>query len=282
MDFDLPNAKRVRRSELFSHSQSSAPEPEAADPTSTTLLQARLAALYGPLDILPAPLAPSNPVNPAPKHKATASTHARNGDEEEHAFEFRLFSGPSASGPRTQKIVLVDDEASGLGEGGFIRRERDRAFYIAEKAEGEARTRFQFAALSGDDVLQGMKRRNWGLEVPWRVRVLQGTSTLTLGQKAEVRSTVTAQSADAVSEGRKKPGKKRRVILRERRRKIEAREKAKRKEREGKEEAEREKRTRRNREKKVKRKMKEKALKACNPEASASASVPVDDQSGSE
>jgi len=240
-------------------------------------------------------------VNPAPKHKATASAHTPNGvrdhadadadadpdpaqedadkDEEEHAFEFRLFSGPSASGPRTQRIVLVDDEVSGLGEGGFIRRERDRAFYIAAKAEGKAWARFQFAALSGDDVLQGMKRRNWGLEVPWRVRVLRGTSTLTLGQKVEVRSTVTAQSADAVSEGRKKPGKKRRVILRERRRKIEAREEAKRKEREGKEEAEREKRTRRNREKKVKRKMKEKALKA---EASASASVPVDDQSGSE
>jgi hypothetical protein len=240
-------------------------------------------------------------VNPAPKHKATASAHTPNGvrdhadadadagpaqedadkGEEEHAFEFRLFSGPSASAPRTQKIVL-DDEASELGECGFIRRERDRAFYIAAKAEGEARARFQFAALSGEDVLQGMKRRNWGLEVPWRVRILRGTSLSALGQKVEVRGIVTAQSADGASERRRKPGKKRRVILRERKRKIEAREEAKRKEREGKEEAEREKRTRRNREKKVKRKMKEKALKACNPEASASASVPVKDQSGSE
>jgi hypothetical protein len=144
------------------------------------------------------------------------------------------------------------------------------------------RARFHFAAVSGEEVLRGRMRRNWGLEVPWRVRILRGTSTSALGLKVEVRGTVTAQSADGVSERRRKPGKKRRVILRERRRKIEAREEARRKEREGKEEAEREKRTRRNREKKVKRKMKEKALKACNPEASTSVSVPVDDQPGSE
>lgn len=69
-------------------------------------------------------------------------------------------------------------------------------------------------------------------------------------------------SREQESRGKTKPGKKRRILLREKRRKKESIEAEKKAEQERREEAEREKRTRRNREKKVKKKMKEKAKKS--------------------
>jgi hypothetical protein len=66
-----------------------------------------------------------------------------------------------------------------------------------------------------------------------------------------------------------KPGKKRRIILREKARRKQSIEETKRVERERREEAERLKRTRRNREKKVKRKMKMKASKAGDGDGTA-------------
>jgi hypothetical protein len=110
-------------------------------------------------------------------------------------------------------------------------------------------------------VLRGKEVRHWGLEVPWRVKSITVKSSKKLAGSREVLVEV-RQDADEAS--KKKPGKKRRIILREKKREIEKREEQKRKEKENKEEAEREKRTRRNREKKVKKKMKEKALKAGN------------------
>lgn len=177
--------------------------------------------------------------------------------EGKQEFEFRLFSGPSASAPALHRIILHDEDAE-PGAGGFVRRERDRGFYIAARAQGEAKERYAFAARSGEEVVRGSRARNWGLEVPWRVAVLRASSLRKEGKEA-VAVTV---GADQRGDVKKKPGKKRRIVLRERRRKNLAQEERKRKETESKEEAEREKKTRRNREKKVKRKMKEKALKA--------------------
>jgi hypothetical protein len=116
------------------------------------------------------------------------------------------------------------------------------------------------------------ERRNWGLEVPWRVRIITTSSLPAKRSNDEVLVDVNTLREP---ESRKtKPGKKRRILLREKRRKKESIVARKRAEQERREEAEREKKTRRNREKKVKRKMKEKAKK--------SSTLGVEEGSGSE
>ena len=137
-------------------------------------------------------------------------------------------------------------------------RERHREYYFAEKALGGKQFGFEIMALSGEEVLSLARKRAWGLEVPWRVRVLKVVGKKGTGEAVEVVG-IDDGKGDLK---RKKPGKKRRIILRERKKSREKLQQQKKVEKEEKEEAEREKRTRRNREKKVKRKMKEKAKKA--------------------
>lgn len=148
-----------------------------------------------------------------------------------------------------------------MGDGGFVVPKRNPKYYFAERAVGEQKWRFEAAALTGEEVLELSKRRAWGLEVPWRVTVLK-----TAGKSKGVAPTTPQEDQVAVDVGdeakRKRPGKKRRVILRQRKKKKDELEEKKKREKELKDETEREKRTRRNREKKVKKKMKEKAKKA--------------------
>jgi hypothetical protein len=172
-----------------------------------------------------------------------------------------LFSTGENDKAEPQKIVLEVEEEE-LGEGGFVVRNRNPKYYFAEKAVGEQKWRFESAALSGEEVLDLSKRRAWGLEVPWRVRVLKSIEKLKgAGNGAALGDKVVAVEVGDETK-RKRPGKKRRIIMRQRGGKREEIEERKRREKELKDETEREKRTRRNREKKVKKKMKEKAKKA--------------------
>ncbi|TVY41699.1 hypothetical protein LSUB1_G003163 [Lachnellula subtilissima] len=230
--FDLPDAKRVRRSDLYARSQSS-PTPSEPDPELEAQLQARLASLYGSAFDTSASTSTPKP-SVAPNGKSQPDTEV---EDEPAEFEFRLFSSGKNDEAAPQKIVLEVEEEE-LGEGGFVRK-RDLAYYFAEKAVGEQKWQFESAALSGEDILDLAKRRAWGLEVPWRVTVL----------KTSVKSKTAGGAADKmVAAGKRK-----------KRDEIEEKE---RRDKELKDETEREKRTRRNREKKVKKKMKEKAKKA--------------------
>ena len=177
-------------------------------------------------------------------------------------FEFRLFSsGPGDWAKEAsiipQKILLLDEEED-VGEGGFVVRERNRKYYFAEKANGETHLGFESMALSGEEVLSRARKRAWGLEVLWRVRVLKAVGKKGSGEAAH--EVVCTEDAEGDIK-RKRPGKKRRIMLRARQKLRDKLKEQKQVEKEKKEEAEREKRTRRNREKKVKRKMKEKAKK---------------------
>lgn len=138
-------------------------------------------------------------------------------------------------------------------------RNRNPKYFFAEKAVGEEKWCFETAALSGEEILDLSKRRAWGLEVPWRVKVLKvvGKSKSTGDSASKIEALEIGDEAK-----RKRPGKKRRVILRQREKTRAEKEEKRRKEQELKVETEREKRTRRNREKKVKKKLKEKAKKA--------------------
>ncbi|TVY27096.1 hypothetical protein LHYA1_G003138 [Lachnellula hyalina] len=245
--FDLPDAKRVRRSDLYARSQSSSPTPSEPDPDFEAQLQARLASLYGSAFGASTTTSISNP-SAAPNGKIQPDAEA---EDEPAEFEFRLFSSGKNDEAKPQKIVLEDEEEE-LGEGRFVRN-RDLAYYFAEKAVGEQKWKFESAALSGEEILDLAKQRAWGLEVPWRVTVL----------KTSVKSKTAGGAVDKmVMAGRKRPGKKSRIILRQKKKKRDEIEENERRDKELKDETEREKRTRRNREKKVKKKMKEKAKKA--------------------
>jgi hypothetical protein len=157
-----------------------------------------------------------------------------------------MFGGGGAQ----QVVIREEDE----GDGGFLGG-RDPRVFIVGRAEGERRAGFASAAVTGEDVLEWRRRRAWGLEVPWRVMVVRTWGRVVGGGR---------QGGEVVgAEGRRKrPGKKRRIELRGRRKKGAEAAERRRREGEEREAAEREKRTRRNREKKVKRKIKEKAKKA--------------------
>ncbi|CZR60288.1 uncharacterized protein PAC_10184 [Phialocephala subalpina] len=262
--FDVPDAKRVRRSDLTTRSQSASPTPSSPDPSLEKEFQAQLAALYGPI-----------PSTSTPLSNVTADQDDEAEDAKKQEFEFRLFSSAptntTTADRAVQKIVLNDsesEEGDGSREGRFL-RPRPRSYYFATPASEERRKEYTLAALSGDQILNLSKTRAWGLEVPWRVKVLKVASSTKIKPASTSTSSlepairIEAQDEDQAQAGKKtKPGKKRRIILREKKRKKEAAEEGRKKREEEKEAAEREKRTRRNREKKVKRKLKEKAKKA--------------------
>ncbi|KAL2067666.1 hypothetical protein VTL71DRAFT_15762 [Oculimacula yallundae] len=306
--FDLPDAKRIRRSDL-NRSRSSSPSSDISQTeANATLLQAKLAAIYGPIEY-DVPLASteakrdgwedvharervagkkesqrkqerdgdtdSNSTSEN-EEETTTSLLARNPSPtpSEHEYEFSLFrpshTSTAINQPHSQTIIL--SSSPGPREGRIL-SSRPLSHFIAKKADGKRKAELQYAAVSGEQVLQGRERRAWGLEVQWRVRVLRdGVLSVNVkpGQSAEgdqwpsSGSTTTALRDIEVGGKSKphKPNKKRRIFLRTQARKREIAEEARKKARAGKEEAEKEKRTRLNRAKKVKRRLKEKAKKA--------------------
>ncbi|KAG0648271.1 hypothetical protein D0Z07_5239 [Hyphodiscus hymeniophilus] len=255
--FDLPDAKWVRRSDLYKRSQSASPNPSEPDPHLEAELRARLASIYGPLsDHL---ISGSGAYNEPADFDTEDRASVEHGQQE---FEFRLFSTSGAGRSVNeedvvaQKVLLNGDDEED-GDGGFVVKDRNRGYYFAEKAFGERQMGFEIMALSGNDVLSRARRRAWGLEVPWRVRVLHAGKTEVGGVLNEMGPEEREKDAK-----RRRPGKKRRITLRQRQKLRQELQQQKKAEMEAKEEAEREKRTRRNREKKVKKKMKEKAKKA--------------------
>ncbi|KAL3422712.1 hypothetical protein PVAG01_06868 [Phlyctema vagabunda] len=249
--FDLPDAKRVRRSDLYTRSRSSSRSrsPSPPDAAISAQLQSQLAKLYGPLAT-----SETEPASFREQRIAVrGSEEKKDALEEEQVFEFRLFSKTTDSAaPDAAQRIVIDEED--LGEGAFVQPRRDLSYYLVGKAEGERKRGLEIMALSGEDVLKGKERRHWGLEVPWRVQVLK-VQKVTKGEKKII-------AIEGEEEKRKRPGKKRRILVREKKKVKDQIEEKLRIERERKEESEKDKRTRRNREKKVKRKAKEKAEKA--------------------
>ncbi|KAH8587467.1 hypothetical protein B0O99DRAFT_601631 [Bisporella sp. PMI_857] len=177
---------------------------------------------------------------------AEAGDGENGGDEE---FDFQMFSGGA------QKIVLFQDE--GVGGGGFVEL-RDPRIFVVPPAEGERKAAFELMAVDGEAVLHAARKRAWGLEVPWRVRTIK----ITASRKCREDAGKNPSATDSQNGKKKKPGKRQRIILRQRTKKIAELETRLKLENQRKEEAERDKKARRNREKKLKKRMKEKASKA--------------------
>lgn len=219
--------------------------------------------------------------------------NASNIPEVAACFEFRLFNSSSASkvpgastrAPPPRVFLDSDTDSAGEDDGGFLDPRRPAAYYFAAAATGSKKREFQDAAVTGEAVRRWQRVRYTGWEVPWRVKTIAVPPAVADDRRGWVKA-LEGAAATAAERGdgadgrktRKKPGKKRRIVLRTRRRAAEEAREKKRKEEVEKEVRMREKRTRMNREKKIKRKQKEKAKKGETAAAVSATQAP--DNSG--
>lgn len=166
-------------------------------------------------------------------------------------YEFNLFS---TSGGPTTKVVLVDPNEQ--GDGALV-RPRSASYYKVLPLSSEQRDQFAFAALSGDDVYRLSQRRNWGLEMPWRVTTIKVTRRATAKEKKDTTSDTAMDAAK-----RKRPGKKTRIMRRQKERELKAKAEEAAKKLLEKEEHVKDKKKRMNRIKKLRKRAKEKEMKA--------------------
>ncbi|ROW06022.1 hypothetical protein VMCG_04639 [Cytospora schulzeri] len=252
--FEIPNAKRVRRDELYDSSSDA--ESNSHNGTEDAELRARfneqLSNLLG--------LELSAP-EPASGHKADPDDAQRHDVTEEHEekheeeFEFRLFSTSSKTAAPARVVLSNSDDEGEQGEGAFVVPTRPVIYYMAGEPTPEQREGYEHAAVTGEDIVAGAGKRAWGLERPWRVvKITMSTGKSANGPSNIVKSTSAAKEQGDEGAKRKRPGKKRRIAMR-----IKSKaEKAQEDQKMSKEEHLKEKKKRLNREKKLKRKAKEK------------------------
>lgn len=216
-------------------------------------------------------------------HASVAAAREANREKEklqeaEDGFEFRLFaprpaakktadadgSGSGQAEETVTRIQLIDDGDDGVGgEGAFVGRGRKEEFYFAAPATGKKKEEFEMMAVSGEEVQGQLTVRYKGLEVPWKVRTLRVKGkTWRLKDDNGLKACIAGTMEGEVLGKKKKPGKKRRIVLRTRMKEIaEEKEKRSREARE-KEEREKEKKKRLNGLKRAKKRAKDKARKA--------------------
>lgn len=174
-------------------------------------------------------------------------------EPDELAFEFRLFRDEAPS--HTVVIDQNDDREVNRGDGVFVVAKRPNSYYVAGSPGAEAMRRYRFSAVTPNYLFADAKQRRWGLEKPWRVTHI----TITTGKSASAPATNDTEMTDGK---RKRPGKKRRILLRTREKTNKEKAEAAKKALEDKEEHLKAKKQRLNREKKLKRRAKEKEKKS--------------------
>ncbi|KFY24574.1 hypothetical protein V493_05158 [Pseudogymnoascus sp. VKM F-4281 (FW-2241)] len=274
--FDLPDAKRVRRDDLYNSDDGNEDTASPIDDSRAKHLQDQLAQLYGPITI-----PPQDPIPPSVV--AEPSVDAPPGEAEDEAFEFRLFAptttaiasntDPSAipEVTPTQRVILSNSDDEDQGDGAFTIPHRRLSWYVAAAATGTRKAEFEKAAVSAETVRWGREQRAWALEKPWRVTVIRTGSTLITQSAVTLppKSIGVRAAEGRIKTKKTKPNKKRRIEVRIRERVLSEKLEAERlrRAREEEEKATRgvedaEKRTARNRERKIKRREREKRKKA--------------------
>ncbi|KAL2012314.1 hypothetical protein VTN00DRAFT_5032 [Thermoascus crustaceus] len=288
--FEVPNAKRVRRDELSS--------PASSPPPSSPALSAqdgveRLGKLLGFETFIP----PVQDAEPDTTLNSTNQDAKEDEEEQEQEFEFRLFSAPAkratddgtnaagtgdsnlidggndAAGAATQKLrIRLRSPTPVPGDGKFVVPFRGWQYYVtapellserpsAEWSEQAAlkRKEYEDVAVTGAQLFDWAKSAWPGCQLPWRIIHLDPLKTkLPKPSSDPTVYIVNQQPVSKTPKSRKRPGKKRRIVLRKR---AAASQAAK--------EAEAEKRNRRNREKKIKRRQRERERKAALAAAAA-------------
>ncbi|KAK7911355.1 hypothetical protein PG985_013836 [Apiospora marii] len=255
--FDIPEAKRVRREELYSSASSDDDGDDliSQDGQVDTELRERLRAqLAGLLDLdisspssLPAPGVTDTPAQKS--GTAVASDEGANGppagtdkplasdeDPDEVAFTFRLFRDEE---PSHTVVIKQGDET---------------------QPDQESMAQFKFAAVSTEYLMANAKQRKWGLEKPWRVTKITVTADKNAKSLPDADGAEDTTMGEGVSK-RTRPGKKRRVLLRTRDKAKREKEEAAKKKLADKEEHLKEKKKRLNRLKKLKRREKQREAK---------------------
>ncbi|TID19891.1 Efflux pump [Venturia nashicola] len=226
--FDVPDAKRVRRDELYTHSPSPSSSP---DPS---LGQAFLKSLGGDFT-----------------ETFAATAHLGGGRPQSEELEFRLFARPSTSTEKTTTRIRIESPSRDNRPAGLVHPERPREHYFRDGLSPEAERRLKITAVSGEDVLAQSHTKWPGCSLPWRV-----TTILARGRPIQHHSV----QSDTVKRKTRK-GKKTRIAIRKKA--VEARERKATAEvgAAEKELAERMKRAKRNRDKKLKKRERDKAKK---------------------
>ncbi|KAH8652390.1 hypothetical protein BX600DRAFT_93010 [Xylariales sp. PMI_506] len=257
--FKVPDAKRVRRADLYNESTSD--EEASNDGVEESELREKLHAQLSGLLSFDYGSHGAAAEDFQQGEAADQSEEVGGVEPEEIAFAFRLFRDE----PATHTIILHpdDDQAGGTGEGGSVVTKRSKSYYLAGAPNAEALARFRFAAVTPEHVIADAKRRRWGLEKPWKVTTISITSTGTLASRSLSTGDGVSLPASNTADGkRKRPGKKRRIILRTREKAKKEKEEAAKQKVLEKDEHLKEKKKRLNREKKLKRRAKERAKKA--------------------
>lgn len=291
--FEVPNAKRVRRDELYGSSSDGGDDQSehgVEDAEERARLNERLSSMLG-LDLSapePAP-EPGQGPDAAEAHEHDEGTGQVEGNHEEE-FEFRLFSTAPGAASAPAKVVLSasDDEDAARGDGAFVQPVRPERYYLAGEATPEQQERYRWAAVTAEDVAAGASKRAWGLERPWRVVKISLSSRKSPSRTSGLIAGAKTASEDAAEDGpkRKRPGKKRRIAVRikaraekEKREAEKARREAEEKQKISKEEHLLEKKKRLNREKKLKRRAKEKEKKLAAGEKVPESEAPTSPRS---
>ncbi|KAK7967747.1 uncharacterized protein PG986_002024 [Apiospora aurea] len=276
--FDIPEAKRVRRKDLYSSASSDADDDDLmsqdgqVDTELRERLRAQLAGLLD-LDILSPSSLPAPGVADTPAQKsgtAVASDEGANGppagtngqllatgesNPDEVAFAFRLFRDEE---PSHTVVIKQGDETQVGGKAEFVVPRRPQSYYLAGKPDQKTMAQYKFAAVSTEYLLANAKQRKWGLEKPWRVTKI----TVTADKNAKTLPDAGGAEDTTMGESKKtRPGKKRRVLLRTREKAKREKEEAAKKKLADKEEHLKEKKKRLNRAKKLKRREKQREAK---------------------
>ncbi|RKF80623.1 hypothetical protein GcC1_034030 [Golovinomyces cichoracearum] len=209
-------------------------------------------------------------------------------EDSEREYEFFLFSKGHSTFP--PKIILRREHQQCQAnlekrKSGFMVPHRPMSYYFAPKAKDKIKVQYFSSAVEGETIRQWSRQRAWGLEMPWRVRVLkthdcsknswnpnkeskivQGSNNDDcepginyLINSVQKRIKLEAQENSTIIK-KKRPGKKSRISVRKKKRALVVLEEQQTREKEFKIQAERLKRIRRNREKKIKRKLKKKVV----------------------
>lgn len=278
--FDLPDAKRyehyvsdihrhtdfyrVRRDQLNgSDSESHHSEDEAVSNVLREKLRAKLAsALDFSLESISPSAKDSEPAADAPMKDVDANPEDEEDEPEE--FEFRLFASTTAE---ATKVVLESDKPVNLGEGTVLMPDRPLTYFLAPRSTGKLREKFDFAAVSGDDVMAYAEQRWWGREMPWKIIArIPANSSLTAAQT----KIIAQKLPEGTKRKRNRPCKKDRMKKHIKQRTLKAKKEEEEKMMVSKEEHLKEKKKRLNHAKKLRRRAKEKEKKAATAGAAAS------------
>lgn len=180
-------------------------------------------------------LAEVQPEEPLPRKRAedaepAAEEGANEGtetDEEEppETFAFRLFG---STNPATT-VVLEKDRPFKPGQGTIVAR-RPASYYFARPSP-QTRQEYASALVTWEQIMEKSRQRAWGLERPWKTIASISVSDGKSKNGGKGQSTDDAEAKGEEKKGRKRLGKKTRIIRRKRERalaaKKEAEEKAK-------------------------------------------------------